>query len=318
MAIEPELATQFGRVGEFTRALFESKITAYFNTPEVVAKLTEIPNIEKYEIADTVDDSFATYTQIVKYFPDIFEKLPLIAITTVGGRRRPMSVGFPTLSMKNHNPVLESSTTEPYTLAVGDDFRFSIGDKEYAIAFYAGGLPDFNNVTIDDLREYINQVFGTLRVRETENKLALVDVYGRDIYIVGGEAVTKLGFTAGQGPDTSKHYEWLTLAEDMEVLVDVAVSGRNQRIELMDILTSLLGFYVYDNDIGQWFAEDSQIGQIIFKDELTRRGETEQIYEGPAPESKVYSDSLSIPVTTLLFLERVKVDEDVENIIYFP
>jgi hypothetical protein len=306
--MEQEIQNQFGRLAEVTRNLFLDKILAYFQTSGVLLKYREIPIIEKYEITTRKDDQFSTAANIVMQLPDVFERLPLVAVTTVNGRRRPMNVGFPLARAKNHQTLLVSANLAPYTtLVVGDNIRFSLNGKTVDVTFMENCFPSFASVSIASLADYFTQVAGSIRVKDSTGHMALVDFYGRDLTVIDGTAVTKLGFTPGQGPDTSKFYEVMELTEDLEVLVDVMASDRNQRVEIMDIIRSLFGMYVYENDLGQWFTP---MCQVIFNGEYSERGESETPQEG-APYSKIYGDSISLPVTTMMYLERIKTDQGI-------
>lgn len=312
--MEPEIQAQFGRIHDVTRNMFLDKITAYFQTPSVVQRLKEIPTIEKYEINQHSPDNFITAENIVMYFPDLFERLPLIAVSSVGGAQRPMSLGFPTQYQHNHYWVLPSTDPGPFTLVEGDDLQLQIGDKVYEILFLQHAFADWENISLDELTAYIEQILSFIKVQDLTSSWGIYDFYARDLYVVGGTAATKLGFTPGQGPDLTKSFEFLSLAEDLEVLVDVMTSDRNQRLEVMDIISSLLGMYVYDEDLGQWcfplIANNPSGGQIIFSGAYSRRGESEVVPEN-APYSKVYMDSVSIPVTTILYLQRTTVNGSV-------
>jgi len=308
--MEPEIQAQFGRIHDVTRNIFLDQITAYFQTPSVVKRLKEIPTIEKYEINQHSPDNFITAENIVMYFPDLFERLPLIAVSSVGGRRREI-VGFPTLTQQYHYTLLSSTKDAPYSLTVMDDLQLRVGDKTYDVVFMENAFANFDNVSIAEISAYFQQVISFVMVQDLAGKLGMIDFYSRDIFVEGGTAVDKLGFTMGQGPDTSKFFEYLFLGEDLGVIIDVMTSDRNQRVEIMDILSSLLGMYVYDENIGQWFTP---LAQVIFQGQYTRRGETEIVQEG-APYSKVYADSVEVPVATYTYLQRVKVDASVQKIL---
>lgn len=300
-------AGHFGRIHEMTRNIFLEKITNYFETSGVRSRYAEIPNIEKYEITDAGIDSYSTALNVVAQFPDIFEKLPLVAITTTGGRRKPMNVGFPTAFSKSHDFGVISASDEPYNLTLDDTLRYTLNGSAQEISFPYNSLPSFTGVTISNLFEYFDQVASTLRVRNNNNKLELRDAFGRDIVITGGTAATKLGFSINQTNDPSEFYEYILQAEDMDVLIDVLSSDRNQRVELMDLIRTLVGVYVFEENIGQWL---NSIGEVIFGDSISERGENEIPLDN-APFSKVYTDSITIPVTTILYLARNKTNQSI-------
>lgn len=299
--MESELLAQFGRIQDLVRVTFVDRLTAFFATPGVKGRWQEIPQVQKYEKRQNQQDDFSTAASIVQAFPDLPQRLPLIAITTTGGAQWNIGVGFPDILTHVHNYVVISANEGPYLLNVGDTLNISIGPLLRTIAFYTGAFADFNAVSIAELQAYINQISPGLRVTEEVGCLALSDFYGRDITILGGSAMELLGFTLNQGPDLTKFYEYLVLAESMDVLVDAMSSDPNQRTELMDLLCDFFGFYVYDENIGQWLTSNSQ---ILFDSSYARRGEYETVL-GSAPFSKGYGDSLGIPIRVIATLERV-------------
>ena len=315
--MEPEVKNQFGRLHEVTRNIFAERIEGYFKTQSVNRHHKELPTIRKYEITQDAADRHSTAQNIIMYFPDAYERLPMIAVTTVSGRQKPMNLGFPTQYQHNHYRVVASANPAPYTLVENDNLTLRIGGKDYEIVFMLNAFKDWNNISLDELNEYLLQVLSFVKVQDVEGRMGLFDFYSRDLYITGGTAADKFGFTVGQGPDLKKFYEVLSLAEDLEVLIDVLASDRNQRIEVMDIISTLFGLYIYDENIGQWLfpliANHHTGGQIIFNGEYNRRGESEINQEG-APISKVYADSISVGATVILYLTRVKHNEFVKKI----
>jgi len=294
-----DIITGFERLSDFVRSTFVSRISEFFSAQDgfLRAVVSEVPNIEKYEITEN-QERFSSSVHIQRYFADLFEKLPLIAITTTGARQAFNQVGIQEF-MNEYNPVVISSLDAPYTLADQDDLVVKINGVEYTIIFESIMFDDITDVSIKEFKDVVDQLLIFLRSYDVEGKLALRDVYSRPLEIVGGSAVTKLGFTSGQTP-ANTFIKYSLISESMEAVVDIVTSDRNQRVEIMDLLSSLFGFYVFDRYLGQWLEEE---GFIFFTTNYSRRGESETFLDN-APVEKLYFDTLSIPVRAFVQIDR--------------
>jgi hypothetical protein len=299
----------FERLNDFVRNTFVTRVGEFFNAQTGFLRdvSSEIPNIEKYEVTEE-QERFSSSVHIQRYFADLFEKLPLIAITSTGAREAFNQVGIQEFMDENSLRVV-SSTTENYTLADEDNLLIKVDDKEYDIIFETEMFTDISDISIDEFRSVMDQLFIFLRVEATDDKLTLYDRYGRALEIVNGTAVTKLGFTNGQVAE-AKYHKYSLISETMDAVIDVVTSDRNQRIEIMDLLSSLFGFYVYDKYLGQWVESE---GFVFFTTNYVRRGESETTLEG-APVDKLYFDSMTIPVRAFVQIDRVQDIEDLEFI----
>jgi len=289
---------RFGRLNDLVKNIFVHKLKEYFSWDWIQRGYREIPFIEKYEISTSSEERLITSVNIVMYFTDrIFEMLPLIAITTTGGRGKAWSVGFPYHYVRFKMVDIVSSLSAPYSLSKGDYFDIKIGDTLVRAWF----LDDFLNVSADDIANYLIEGYGIRAYSNSDNKLVLSDFFDRCMIIVGGNALEKLGFQAGQCNYVDNVLvAGMTISEEMDVLIDVVCSDRNQRNELMDILSTLFGFYVFDENIGQWITDSAQ---ILFRDRYSRRGESEMALGGENID-KLYFDSVSVPVVAFSFLDR--------------
>jgi len=297
---------EFGRLSDFVRSTALVKVREYFESPYVRSIVAETPNIEKYEISDQPEDErFVSSVHIQRYFANLFEKLPLIAITTVGASRFQMNIGKPLVN-DGYVGSLVGSVSEPFDLDDGDYIDLEIGGITYSVLFSADMFTDIDVVSIQELHDLFLQLLPFVSVYDGgAGVLTLSDIYNRPIVVVEGTAVSKLGLTAGQGT-ASKRSQGLGISERMSLNIDVVTQDRNQRTELADVLSTLFGFYLYDKNIGQWvFPRNS----IIFRGELNRQGESEVTLEN-APISKLYLDSISVSLIAFASVEREEVIED--------
>lgn len=291
----------FERVTDFVRSTFTRKIEDFFSAQDGYLRdiSSEIPNIEKYEVTED-QERFSSSVHIQRYFADLFEKLPLIAITSTGARQAFTQVGIQDF-MDEFSPFVISTTDQPYSLVDQDNLVVSVDGSSYNIIFDGLMFSDISNITIDDFRNIMNQLLMFIRVESINDKLVMYDRFSRRLVIEGGSAVTKLGFVIDQTSE-SKWVKHFMISETLNVIVDVVTSDRNQRIEIMDLLSSLFGFYVYDKYLGQWIDEK---GFIFFTTNYSRSGESETVINN-APVDKLYFDSLSIPVRAFVLVDRVE------------
>ena len=296
----------FGRLSDFVRSAALARVTAYFQSPHVRSIIAETPNIEKYEISDQPEDQrFVSSVHIQRYFANLFEKLPLIAITTVSSSRFQMNIGKPLIN-DGYVGSLVGSVPEPFDLDDGDYIDLEIGGIPYSVWFSADMFTDIDVVTIQELHDLFLQLLPFVSAYDGgSGVIALSDVYNRPIIVVDGTAVSKLGLTVGQGT-ASKRSQSLGISERMSLSIDVVTQDRNQRTELADVLSTLFGFYLFDHDLGQWVYPKNS---IIFRGEMTRRGESEVALEN-APISKLYLDSIDVPLIAFASVERMEEIED--------
>lgn len=297
---------EFGRVSDFVRSSVVEKVTTYFSSSNVRDLVKEFPVVEKYEITEQDSEGkFQSSVSIQRYFSDLFQKLPLIAITTTGEKNVPLNL-FDSIVVDSYAGILVSSLDEPYNLDDRDNLSVLIDGSRYDIIFNAEAFSDIHSILIDDLNMFFRQILPELIAYRFGSKLALADFYGREVIVIGGTALEKLGFVSGQGYVSIKRTSSL-IAEEMDVQIDVVASDRNQRTELSDVIHTFFGFYLYDKEFGQWVWDN---GFIIFKNNFVRRGESEASLQD-APVSKLYFDSLSVTVFASISIEREK---DIENL----
>lgn len=74
---------RFGQPQELVKDVFVEELRKFFQNSYISAsRREELPTVEKYSYFTDGNDQFTTGVEIVKKFPDIFEKLPLVAVST--------------------------------------------------------------------------------------------------------------------------------------------------------------------------------------------------------------------------------------------
>lgn len=308
------LVTQFGRIHDSVRTLFLTKLTEYFETTQVNLKYTEIPIIEKYEITNRTDGDYPSTLNIINNFPDLAQKLPMIAVTSVNGMKKSLNLGFNTAATYPHETSISGTVVGPFTgLSSGDTIVFTIGSVDYTVELFSSAFTSFTSISVSDLSTYFKQVCPMVIVSETDTgELLLRSARHETFAVKSGTALTHLGLTAGQTPDLTTAHQYIVQSEELSVFIDVLASDWNQRTEVMDLVRVLLGVYVFEEDIGQWFSDNMQ---VIFGDGLASRGENETPAPAGAPFSKIYSDGITVPVLAIQYLDRTQTNTSVQTVV---
>lgn len=294
---------EFGRLSDFMRSVAVGKIQSYFESVFVRQVLSEVPVIEKYEVTEQADgDKFVSSVHIQRYFSNLFEKLPLIAVTTVGGSARVQTIGGMLAGDRIDSSEVfnQFGVLAPYSLADGDDLIIEIEDVTYTLQFRDSMFADINAITMREMQDVVKMLIQNVLLYDGgAGYLYMTDFYGRPIDIVGGSVVPKL--VLHSGPSDRVRNQGYSVAEEMSLVIDVVTADRNQRTELADVLCTLFGFYLFDKELGQWVYPSNA---AIFQKDFSRKGESEMALEG-APVDKLYFDSVTITATVFGSVQRV-------------
>lgn len=321
----------FGRLVETVKDVFVIEIQGFFKSR---ARLAEIPNIEKFHFDDPMNaeaenDRLLTWTHIILQYPDINQRLPLIAVTTAGGTQKKMSIGNNFVGVYWKIPEIRTSVHEPFALEDGQVLNYSTIAGASSLTFSDTGFVDIHQVSAYDLAYYINiwapdlqalmyddvEVGGVMRRGVAIRPLKAPASPDNLTVLASGGLNEALGIPPGTTDSSTDDppYKRYSYAMSMNIGLDVGATTENTRKELVDLLINFLQFYVAERDstfFGEANALDAngdvvqQPFQIILSGEQSKTGEAEI----PRPEGdqtqKIYVDRLNIPITAIEYLDR--------------
>lgn len=300
---------RFSMMAEMVRWVFKRKLEEFFSSEVVKEVLKDSPHIEKYELGS--ESVFDTVVSIINQYPDIDAKMPLVAVTTVGGSVRGVDVGEQFFGYVYEYPRLISSLVEPYSVvgSGGEEgfLELKVDDEFYRVDFIGFLFSDVNRVSVEEMKEVIEgQLVGCRVYSDDEGHLVIVGRRNGYLEVVGGNIVSNLGFEIGQKDDAKLKglkLRW-GVCEDLTVNIDVVAWDRTQRNELVDLISGYFGLYV--GGLYNWnYYSDEGSGESwhIVLQRVSRRGESEISIEGH-PRDRLYVDGFSVSVTAFQFVDR--------------
>jgi len=320
---------RFGQMVETVKSVFVIELQKFFGSWQY---LSEIPNIEKFHFDDPRDreddGQLLTWTHIIMQYPDIGQRLPLIAVTTASGTQRKMSFGTQYVGTYWKIPVIKTGTYEPFALEDKMTLNYSTTAGVASIIFLTTDFPNINSVTAQELAERINysapllqaSVFETTVNDQTRRGVMLQSMKppAAPDYIeisASGDLNVVLGIVAGTKDDTTilppiKRYQYCM---DMNIGLDIGAESETLRKELVDLLMVFMQFYMQDRNFEFHGAANMPDGngdiypqpfQIIMSNAQSKSGESEVPRPDGDGSQKIYVDRYTIPVTMLQFLDR--------------
>lgn len=109
---------RFSQLVETTKDAFIEELRAFFATPAAAAaRYAEILTIDKYAISALSTDPFENLVTLIREYPDILQKLPLISVTKASGSRRPIGITGAFVAHVQYPPRVQTTLPEPYNLS---------------------------------------------------------------------------------------------------------------------------------------------------------------------------------------------------------
>ena len=118
LALDTSDDFKFSQLVETVKDTFVRELRTFFAQPVAsAARLAEVLNIEKYAIAPASATPLETAITLIREFPDIMQKLPMIAVTKSSGSQRPVGVTGAFVDHVQYPPRLRSSNPSPFNLS---------------------------------------------------------------------------------------------------------------------------------------------------------------------------------------------------------
>jgi hypothetical protein len=258
---------RFGQLSETAKDAFKKELEKFFDykSTDSEAKLTEIPNIEKFAIGEEEgEQSLETVVRMLMAYGDKPNQFPMIVITSTSGREKVLGIGSNFVSTVQYPPRVEGTTSGTISLTDGWTIEITtwpLGTEESAtastITFSSVLFSDISSVTISDIVRAINVQALYYTAEETSSGTLRLKTGGvcaqatpNYIEVTGGDAacLTALGFTIGQSdtylntqrPPMNRYYD----ANDMTINVDIVTDDINTRTELADLVRQFFTYYV--------------------------------------------------------------------------
>jgi len=317
---------RFGQPMETTKDVFIIEFRKFFNrSNQTASMLEELPTIRKFDISfNPTESSQETAVNLIQKYPDITEHLPLIAVLGATGRNYPMSMGLggSFVDRVMDPPTIISTNAEPYALIDGQTIIYKTTSfkgviNQSTIILRASRFANIAQATAEEVIEEVNFQALYASGAASNGKVALS--YGGpstsgvkgNIEIVGGTALTALGFTVGQKAEYKNFtsYNRYIQSTSVDVALEVVSEDHNIRTELTDLLWN---FFTYQmNDRSYMFLGRSTFDtniknetyQIVLKPDPSMSGEQE--IPRPGDESdKLYVNRVNVSVTTMQFIDK--------------
>lgn len=329
---------RFGSITDIVKDVFVWELRHFFNTANNDLRLNELPRIDKYAVAvDPTVDPLETTITLVRSYPDVIEKLPTIAVLSTTGRNTKLSFSTKFTSVVVPPAKLIASNVGQYALSDGMSLEISTIPSgvstdvvQSLFKFPAFMFANIAQATPEEVASVINiqAKYCTAYVTGTGTSKAVAIRAGgthgtsfpNKITIVGGTALSALGFTIGQTDQNygSGHitYERHHMAADLSVSMEVVAESETIRAEISDLLYDFFAYTMADRKFqfyGRSTFDDTVLDetyQIILKDnEFSFSGEQETPRLNDMRD-KLYINRISIPVTAILYSDRVVVDSN--------
>jgi len=318
---------RFAQPVETTKDAFILELRKFFDRQyQTTGKLEEVPTIRKYDVSFKPNEgSQETAVTLIQKFPDISEHLPLVAILGATGRNLPMGISGQKMATVHYPPLVECTNSEPFALA--DDQTIIYETSTPANEIHTSTIllrgSRFVNITQATAQEVVNEInFQSLYAHGVDNSGKVNLVYGGpsgagatgNIKIIGGTAITALGFTIGQQAlykDMTPYHRYYQ-ASQIDVAMEVVAEDYNERTELTDLLWSFFTYFldsrqftflgrgIFDKNINEWYQV------IINTSSVSMSGEQEVPRPGDEKD-KLYVNRVTVTVTTIQYSDHAVV-----------
>lgn len=332
---DPNDPPRFGQLIETAKDAFASELRRFFSlrSPDIRAKIREIPSVEKFSHMGTgsAEKSMETVVNLIQSYGDTPDRFPMIAITSASLREKRLGLGHNTSIMGQIPPSIVAANPGPFELSDGWTIQVRttpLGTSQPAvdstILFAPVIFSDISNASVEDVVAAWNmQALYTQAFVDPDGRLRVLTggpcAQGtpNSLEVIGGtpECLEALGLVVGQQAtyidigNPPKKRMWI--AGDTVVNIDVVADDLNVRTELADLVFAFFSFYMerrffqflgrsyFDATINpeEWF-------QVILKGEFSWSGEYVTDRAGGEQKQKVYSVRGSVPVISIDFLNR--------------
>jgi hypothetical protein len=317
--------SRFGQPTETTKDAFILEIRKFFNRQyQTSSIIEEIPTIRKYDISHNPNEtSQETAVNLIQKYPDINENLPLVAVLGVTGRNLPMGIGGQYVCVVRNPPIVEGSIQEPFVLTVGQTISFETIDKDGTTRISTTTLRGsrFTNIVQATAKEVIDEInFQSQYARGYMHNGKVQIGYGGPetnningtIKIVGGTALSALGFTVGQQQTYTDviPYHRYHQATTIDIGMEVVAEDHNIRTELTDLIESFFAYFLdsrtftfYGRSTFNQDITNEHYQVIINNSSLAMSGEQEIPRPGDEKD-KLYVNRVNVTVTTIQFSDK--------------
>lgn len=331
---DPLQRPRFGAMTEVVKDAFVAELRRHFSTANAKLRVGELVRIDKYAVSvDPSVDPLETAVSIVRSYPDIAENLPTIAILSAAGRNLKLDLGDKFISYvippaqiltaigPFNIPVDSTLTVRTYPDDVGNHVDSTYIFRNYMFSNIAAATSHEVAAAINAQALYVTASIapdGSVRIAAGRSRRARN--FPNSIEIIGGTALAALGLTAGDSNTNTGApnvmYSRYYMAADLTITMEVLAESENIRTELSDLLYDFLSFNMADRKwqlygrstfdtsiLDEWY-------QIILKDgEINFAGESDMPRPGDQRD-KIYVNRITIPVTAILYTDRIVVGED--------
>lgn len=329
---------------ESVKDAFILELRNFFAQTTAAARYVETLNIEKYAISSLGTNPFENLITLIREYPDILQRLPLISVTKATGNRKPLGLTGAFVDHVQYSPRVRSSNPEPYdlsaflgnvppatlTLTTRPDGRTDVAST---LVFSSVFFPTPAAVTVQQIVNAIDVQALYARARAvTSGASVLLEILAggpagssepqgpNRIEITGGTAalLVALGYLVGQNDDTSNPLRppcnRYGSGASFSIGLDVGATSDNERTEITDLLTYFLNVFMSDRDYtfyGQHVFEEATPGataerffQIILGD-WSMAGEADIPRPDGEKEDKIYANRFNIPITIFDYVDRI-------------
>ena len=111
---------RFSQLVETVKDAFCIELRKFFAQPTVAAaRFAEILHVEKYGIPQPNPvDAFETMVSIIREYPDVLQKLPLVSVTKSSGRQKRAGISGAFVGHVQYPPRVRTANAEPYDLSL--------------------------------------------------------------------------------------------------------------------------------------------------------------------------------------------------------
>ena len=317
---------RFGQPIETTKDAFTIELRRFFDREnQTNSKIEELPTVRKFDLSfKSNESSLETAVNLIQKFPQINEHLPLVAVLGTTSRVIQMGIGTNFVSTVHKPGFITGTNSEPFNLTGGLTIVYkttdSLGEEHTStIVLRSSRFTNINQATAREVADEIN--FQSLYGGSTDNAGKVVLAFGGplnhnngNVEIVGGTAISALGFTVGQSGEYRNNipYHRYCQASSVDVAIEVVSEDPNIRTELSDIIGNFFSFQMDSRDymfLGRSIFDESinnETYQIIIKPDITISGEQEIPRPGDEVD-KLYVNRINVSVTTIQYVDRAVV-----------
>jgi hypothetical protein len=331
---------KFGAITECVKDAFLLELRHFFNTAYTQARVGELPRIDKYAVAgDVSTDPLETAVNLIRSYPDIAEDLPLIAVLATTGRNSKLCISGHHVALvvpdakvvsSIDGPFVLTYTNTPLTITLTSQPDGTVAGQQTSTFTLPNSM--FLNIaaaTLDEVISAINiQALYVQAFKDVTGPVVRLGIkaggpsgvsFPNKITLTGGTALAALGFTVGQADQNYgagkhalyRHY----MAADLGVEIEVVAESENVRTELTDLLYDFVSYTLADrmytfygrSTFDNAIADETY--QIIIRDNEISFGGEQEVPRTGDPRDKIYINRLSIPVTAIMYSDRIATDK---------